>query len=772
MITDTETPDVAMTNGNKRPRPAEPPVDDASHGASEPPSKQLKFPAGFMAHVQQAGDTPEPSKFAMSFGGTQCLGIVMSEPDGKTHTLSGGAKFQTTKTRILPGKLDVAPNIDVDEATNEAVFHIPDADAWKAAYEKKKLNKESGFVKVDKYEDHRVPMDRPHKIDVHETTTLPGVQWPSVVRIEGFECRGKRGKAPVDEKGQPRLDERGNPIPSRIWYGLTAKNIYPLECLGRDPSRIARYIRECGAMTTWHREAPFASEEELKRLSPAGDHPLIMPIVRIDDPEAFGQHFDCSHDRGFQATIRPEAMMSSAGFFYLSNPTKTRLKAEIKAAGGLESDLPNNKQVDLDNCDVFSISATWPMVVMQWDNKRHPGMSQKVPKKFEFQVSAYGTSLWTAGLSHPRHWAIFRYHIPFIGGVVMCQENRPGTCKVSHNVQRHKAMSAYPKEDLHSIGAGAEPFVTQYPKMWSRGVVLDVPNYLRKYGLRCSFKTAAVLMGHRADDCDDEHRKLPIFGKYAKEHIMKKDGKVETEKEVHLNFNPDGFICLNSLSVQTSLRQLNLKIDQYYVLTSMTPKIERINTPDGGSMLSAMVNAKRQAELVAEIKDAEVIDICKQACLSEAERSAMIARAEKPDASPSLRAAGEWLKCSLIGVASEDTDERPAFLVFGTYKPPAALEQERMEESFQVAVRGWTQGPSGAMVPPTRRLNAPALDELDLVPNTGTTTDEPMPALEDPEGDDDDTGDSGEDSQDLDKSGDDDEDEDANMIQATLDYDD
>lgn len=776
--TSTTSSTTAGDNVNgKRDRPAAATaITAASHGTSEPPAKQFKFPEGFLSHVQQAGATPEASKFAVSYGGTQCYAIVMSEPDGKTHVLEGGAQFKVTKTRCLLGMIDVVNNIDVDEASREAIFHIPDPDELKAACEKRKASGGIGFVKVDKYEDHRMPLDQPHKVDVHGMTKLPGVQWPSVVRIEGLICKGKRGKAPVDKDGNPRLDDRGNPIPSRIWYSLNSENICPLECLGNDPSLISRYIRECGAMTTWHREAPFATEEELKRQSPAGDMPLIMPIVRIDDPEAFGEHFNCSKDRGFQATIRPEAMLSSANFFYLSKPTKNELKAELKKQGRPESDLPNPKHVDLDNCDQFSICATWPVVVMQWDRSKHPKMSRGTPKKYEFQVSAYGTSLWSAGLSHPTHWAIFRYHIPFIGGVLMCQENRAGTCKVAHNIQRHKMMSHYAAEDPHSIGAGLEDFVNQYPKMWSRGVIMDVPSYLRKYALRCSFKTAAVLMGHPAKDCDDKSRPLRIFGQYGVETMIKTSGKAEEERKVDLNFNPDGFICLNSVDKQTPLRQLNEQIDQYYVLTSMTPMIERIDTPDGGSMLSAMLNAKRQIDLVSQIGDQEVLEICQKACLSEAEKSAMIAKSQKPDASPSLRAAGEWLRSSIMGVTSAQPVERPPFLVFGTYKQPTGVEKQRLDAAFATAVQGWTKGPSGVMIPPVRRINAPAQDELDLKPepaaadgdaaDSGGDDDERSVGSRNQSLHDDDGGSSGTEGEDGDEDGD------ANMIQATLDYED
>lgn len=702
--------DSATTATAKRPRdnglpsvggsvPPPPPLDSQS----QPPRKRVKVSAAeLFASVQDtAGAAPTQKELAISSGGTECYAIVVGKPNPRTFE---GSTFTVVNLNVILGMVDPAKNLLVDEKTNEILFDIPDPDEWAAAQAEKKRTGSKEYVEIKKRMTHRVALYQPQRLAVLNKTQLPGVDYPSVVRVIGLKCKGRRSKAYKHKK-------TGEMIPSRLWFDLNAEDVQPVDCLGMDATALTKYLQECGIVSDWHQEEPFGSDTQIKASYMAGKKPLAVPMVRMDDKEAIDRIYECYQDRGFTATIRPESF-SSESFFYLPAPTKKKYEAEKERDSKVK--IPNASDASLNNWKDFGIRASWDVIINQWDTSVHPSMNPKNSLSYETTITAYSDCLWSAGLSHPAQWAVFRYHIPFIGGVLICKEDRKGTCSMKKTIERHTIMASAGPEHANYKGIGLK----QLMRSWCCGAVMDVPSYLRKYALRCSFATATVLMGSEPGDAENEKRRIFITGQCGVDLRFDKD---KNPVETKLDFNPKGFVCLNALTERTNMRTFDKeKVEQYYVLTTLSPLPKRIpsTNPAVPDKLSAMPSAKRQAELVSKIGDAEVLAICTDACRTYADKTAMEERCKADGASESMQAAAEWLSLCTWGDTSYDFETAPPYLVFATLKPPEPRVVQERAKALEIAIRAWRQGPSGAITQGRApvRINAPAKDSVDLAP--------------------------------------------------------
>lgn len=773
--------DTINANGKRNlpPATADTVVSSGSHGTVQPPAKKKVsgFLEAYAAHQLGVGAAPSLAQLSTRATGTDCYGIAVSAWKGTPYSVTDKsgkptkAQFNVTTLRVILGTPDVAKNILVDEKTGEILFTVPDVDEYMAAIAKRRENKSSEFTEIKKTEEYKVPLYSVQQISVKDKLTLPGVEFPCIVRIVGLACRPSRAKVKNPATGLPLKDENGKQVYSdKVYYDLNATDVVPLECVGRDPALIRRYLENCGVMSNWYHEEPFATDAELENQDKGGRHSFVIPIVRKDNvrlaEKYFGQNFTA--DRSFIATVRPEKISNVRNFFYLSEVKRNQYKTQ--AATNPHMKIPDATEACLDYCKPFSICARWPIAITQYDKAVHPMMGPDHEFHYEIEVAAFGKSLWSAGVSHPEHWAVFRFHIPFMEGVLLCQEDRKGTCSRKINLGRHQAMVSAPKGSPESLGfssvptekqdGGQPPMMLQCPKTWSRGVVLDVPSYLRTYGLRCSFPVAISLLGFQRGDADDPARPLRFIGKWGDEPTMVREGRQRVVKDIHLDFAPEGFVCLNALTSKQSLRALNDRVDQYYVLTTLSPRLDRVPGDMIGANLTAMKNAAIQAAAVPRIKDEEVIAICTQACRTHPDKIDMEKRALAADASDSLKAAGEWLAAASWGDTGHgDTDETPPYLVFATYKQDARQSdflKNRSDAAFNMATKGWTQGPSCNLSGASIRINAPNQDEID----------EALCAPDDDDDDDDDADDS-----DGGESGSEGEGAE-NMIQASQEYDD
>lgn len=735
----------------------EPTTATDSHGTVAPVKKRAKT-TRYNAVLAAIGDAPTTADLSTRAKGTACYGLVMNQPKDKKNTVrKTGAAFHVTQLRVKLGVPDFAKDVLYDEKNDTIEFVMPDADALEAA--KREREKTDKFVPVEKTDTYKVDRSGVHWLKVPDTSSLPGVEFPSVVRITGIHATASRAKLKNKETGEFLVDETGAPIYGRVFKDMNATAVTPLECVGRSPSRMVRYICESGAMSNWYHEMP-PYDAQVDGWNKGGDRPLIIPIVRLDDEEAWDRFFPVSEDRGFRALIRHEEMTHKPErYFYL--PTPTRKAYEDRAKNDKSVRIPSAGDVTMDNCDEFGICVNWSIVVTQWNKKIHPAMSEENPQVYDINLSAYGSGLWSAGLSHPQHWFVFRHHIPFIGGVLMCQENRVRTKDYKMNAPRRQEMQLAPRGSPVALGIG--PHMKQAPAVWSRGVLLDVESYLKKYALRCSYATATVLLGKSPGEAEKQGVQLDYNGgKCGEEFIKDKDGEF-TKHTTPLRFTPEGFFCFNAAQDVVYLDEENLTIDQYYVLTGFVPRLDRRPGSLDGKQTTAMLNARKMVELVPKIQDEEVLAICKDAVLDVKHQHDAVERWSQPGVTESQRAAAEWLKCAQLAAMSYDMRRRPPYLVFATRKPSSALATERSEEAFANAVRGWSLGPTRALMNAPIRINKPNEDELDA-------------ALDQADDDDDDDGaDVDGDKAMSDASDDDDEGEEEEArddIQATLDCDD
>lgn len=662
------------------------------------------------------GSAPTTRDLSLSTGGTSCYGVVVKEPVYNSYpTKKEGGRFDVARVTVLMGLPDPGKGVTVDERTREVIFTIPDPYEWEQAVRAKQESGSKAFIEVDKHVEHRLGLDRPVRLSVPNMTDLPGVRMGAIVRIDGLNCKSYRGTQGARE----------------FQFGYEAKDIGPLPAVGADPARMVRFLKEAGVLSRWHREEPLTTEEELKQTHAYGGRAItVVPIVRKDDePERVMAAFPgTTAERGFVAMVRPSP---DAPERFFQVPSYDRKVAEAAAEKDKSVKVPKETEAGLDNYRSFSIKASWDVVVTQWDTARHPamGMSPDRALTYETTVTAWSRALWTTGVSHPQLWATMRFHVQLLDGVLAFQEDRGKTSEVQANLNRHMRMQNAAQADPAdpaALGVG----IKQLPRVWCRGVALDVRGYLRRAALRCSFPTATILMGAQEGDADNERRAIRLMGRVGEEKILDPKTRAPTGGTIKLDFRPEGFVCLNATTQYTNMRLLDRELDQYYVLTPIAPRFEMdpsASQVEGPQMMS-MRNARRCEELVHRIKDAEVLAICQRATRGPGDFAALrdeFMAAEMSDpAADSKRAAGEWLSYSYLGDYAQNpaalAEEDTPWLVFGTFRDDAAQNarmQEEQEKALAMAIEGWAQGPSRVFAGgrATVRLNAPDTEADRLV---------------------------------------------------------
>lgn len=659
-----------------------------------PPLKKMKstsMMAGFMSSLQAGvGLAPTFEQLSRGGGGADCYGIVVNEWKGKSYP-TADTTFKVTMVNILLGAFDPSNGMLLDEATNELVFDLPDPDMLKAAMELKKKNKSTERIIIKERLEHRVALDQAQRIKIIGTTELIDVPFPAVVYIEGLRCKARRDKS------------------GKMWYDLNATKVTSVACTTLDASKMVEYVKNCGALSSWHHEEAYATESELSGNDRGGKRTLVVRAVRLDNEQGIADQYPMSQERGFVAAVRVDKH-GPENFFYYPKDARAAFD-KLHESKQVKPATPDPKFACLDNCKEFGIRAIWPLTVTQWDTRKNPAMSINKALVYDISLKVYGKALSWAGLSHPRHWVIFSPHTRYMDGILMCQEDRKGTGSVSHNIGRAMAIKGASSVS-HNIAMGAAG-TKQYTSVWSRGVVMDVAGYLRKYALRCSFTTASILMGAEPGDAAS-NRKLTLAGIIG--HEKDRDGK-----EVTLDFRPNNFVCLNATQQYRNLRTLNERVDQYYVLTCFIPM--------------GHTNLVKLEALTPRIKDAQVMEICKSLCgkppaVKEGEESITIFSvidayqkdSKLSGASDSFKAAGEWVSLCDLGDTpfkspASGEDEEPAYLVFATFKPASAEIEDRQKKEMELACLAWTKGPAGAIEQGRAviRLNPPPQDELDLM---------------------------------------------------------
>ena len=647
--------------------------------AVPPPLKKMKSTPmmNFMSSLQAGvGSAPTFEQLSRGGSGADCYGIVVNEWKGKSYPTSKDSTFKVTTVGVILSAFDPSKGMLIDESTNELVFDLPDPDVLKVAMELKKKNKTTERIIIKERLEHRVALDQVQRIKIIDITELKDVPFPAIVYIEGFRCKARRDKS------------------GKMWFDLNASSVTPVACTTLDASKMIEYVKKCGALSSWHHEEAYATEAELAGKDAGGKRTLVVRAIRLDDEPGIADQYSMSHEKGFVAAVRVDNH-GTGNFFYYPKDAGAAFD-KLHETDPVKPVKPDPKFACLDECQDFGIRAIWPLTVTQWDTAKNPNMGINNALVYDISVKVYGKALWWAGLSHPRHWIIFSPHTRYMDGILMCQEARKATGEVKHNIGRAMAIKGFGRGNISMGGAGTK----QYTNVWSRGVMMDVAGYLRKYALSCGFETASILMGAEPGDAAS-NRKLALAGIIG--HEKDREGK-----DVALDFRPNNFVCLNATQQYRNLRTLNERVDRYYVLTCLIPE--------------GHANLAKMEALAPRIKDAQVLEICQSACRNHNVNETFKKASKETGASDSFKAAGEWLSlCALSDIAHKKPavgeDEEPPYLVFATFKPSSAEIEDRQAKEMELACRAWTKGPAGAIEQGRAviRLNAPAQDELDLM---------------------------------------------------------
>lgn len=685
------------------------------------------------------GARPSMREFSYSTAGTSIFGIVMRDPVPRGYKTQKGSAFSTVSVLVMLGVPDESTDVKFDVDAREIVFDIADPEEWEKALRVKKETGSSEFIKVSKRVHHRIGIDVAVYVSIPNREKLPGVCAGSVVRLDGLTCKSFR-------------DKKNNNV---FRFGLEAKDASLVPAVGSDPSRMVRFVRESGALSTWHYEEPFETEEEIERKKAfAGKRYTIVPLVRSDDEpgRVMAALPPCTPQRGFVALTRPTP---DAPRYWFQVPGYIAKAAREANKRDSTVRVPSEREAGLANYEGFAAKGTWTTVITQWDSAVHPGMGMPpataaewdperhpalgVPPdralSYEIDTTVWSNLLHTTGISHPQLWAVFRFHVGMMDGVLAVQEDRIRTSRMQGNIDREmrkKNRARMDPNDPKAAGIGLK----QLPQVWCRWMTLDVRGYLETAALRCSFPTATVLMGAQEGDAENPGRQLPL-----PRRVGTKQLDDENKTEVLLDFRPEGFVCLNATMAYKNMRTLNREVAQYYVVTAIAPRAiakpgEVPYDSESGSM--EMYNLRKCQEVVHLIQDAEVLEICKRATASDMEYGRLLSEYETVGADDPAReskqAAAAWLYHSALRDCCEARNEEDTpWLVFGTFDPPASQQRQgdrnEVEGELQRAIDGWRLGPTLIKEDePKREPSAdkkgepPVKDETPPSPTTTTTT--------------------------------------------------
>lgn len=690
--------DDAMDTGVEATRGMKRTIENETPATKEPVSKKLKKVdrAAFYANVtKEVGKAPEAKDLASGGGGTTAFGIVVGRPDWreyKTTVGTEGGTFCVTTVSVLLGMCDPATKIDIDEATQEVVFTIPEPYKLAEAKKQKRETQSKKFIQIDETVEHRIKLYSVIRITVRDTKSLPGVVWPCVVRLEGLQCVGNLGN-----KGG-------------VFYDVTAKEVVPVSAINKDPTAMCEFFRRImDPETLWHEEMPYVTEEMVKsgQGSRVGRKPLCIPLVPMDNKELLGDLFPIGHDRGFFAGVRSQNTKPDM-FFRVPKAVLDDVAAQHKA-GKTNVKAPDPMAAGISNWKGFYISAAWDIVIHQWDSRKFPAMAGALedPNKrqhYEFIGNAFATmGLSCMGVSHPQHWAIAYRHVRFMDGFSIWVEDCIGTSKGNVNIARRRIMDIAREsngpDDPQAIGLGHE--MRQLPRMYCRGVMLDVRTYLRKFALRVNFADATVLMGYLPGDAENPKRALIYKSLHGEETVNVYRQNQPTPVSVKLDEDPVGHACLNMTQMYgCNLRKIDTEYTEngtYYVLTAIMPKQTR---PDGEGDPVVYPNALEAAKWIPQIESAEALRICEEATKSpgDYERLKQEWRTANPERDPSKHAAFQYLdRCCLADWPETADSDDTTCLVYAIQKPPEAAIVMRNDKTIDQVVHAWKHGPMGSI---------------------------------------------------------------------------
>lgn len=695
---ETGVPNASSSSSSDLPPAKRIAVEDGNGGSKPKPVDTKAF---FQNAPADAGPQPSATSFQSAGGGTKCLAIICGRTDHQSFTSTEtGSTFNTCKVRVILGQPDLGKSIEYDETNDMMVFTIPDPHELEAAKQEKKRTGAKTLGKITKYEDHRIKLGVSHFISVKDKKTLPGIRVGTIAWVEGLRCGSSISKD------------------GRIFYQLSALELYPVEAIGANPSRICEFLRRTWpAEKLWYHETPFVTEEEIKNgASRAGEKPMVIPICGIDNSEKLSEYFSVANEKGFFAATR-NTTSDAKKFFYLPKSVSDEIVERQKTDPSVV--LPDPGLACLSDCKEFFIKATLEFVIQQWDTSKSKTMEGALTdpdlrRHYEVMLTAMNTSgLEFLGATDPRQWAILWHHIPLMGGVALWVEDRAVTGKRQDNLNRHslmeRARSTRGPDDPRALGLGVQ--MRQFPGAFCRGLVFNMIEYLERYALRCDFATASMLMGAREGDAEDPKRLISLPQRYGEETVtVYRPNNVKIEVPVKLNKDPDGFVGLHmTQKFDGNMRTLHNEYTKdgiYYVLlpTEIEGKIlapaddETDERVKANGKLVRHQYAQSAAKWIPKIQSAEVYHICTEGASSIEAFNALKQEWAKadPEKEPSKYAAGQWLSYhKLVDCPPGPASTVTPYLVYALEKPQSPEIEARRQKTLDDCVRAWFQGPTG-----------------------------------------------------------------------------
>ena len=599
---------------------------------------------------------PKEDRKKAKTGGTQVLGVVCGRGYAKSSkTTKGrnpGAMFDKYGFWAFLGRPDNNPDkgIMFDETSNEIVFKMRDPDVVKA---NDALKVSLPLDQIPRVLEHRVKINQPIYLEIHNTKTLPGVtQYPCIVRFSGFYCRAWR------MENQP------------CRFNLIVGSIYVPSEFVNSPSSIIDFMRKTIPFTQRYEQPTLYTAKEIegvphptirdRMITPPRNGPFqLYHLINQKDTDRLQEIYgEPNPDKGYTAVILDETTPQNS--FY-------------RRVGGVWDDTAANQ----DNCKDYDITIRLTLHIRQWDSSIDP--MQRMPQiqdestphhteDIQTLVARWPEGCWTLANSFWENWWTVGANVKFIPGMVLFRDNLYKTSVCQANIDR--------QSQLDSQGSATD--TTLLANAGVRSLLLDIKEYLLRFGLPVSLKGACEILKAPWSETGG----APIIRAGPKGTYQDREGNTKT-----LNFKHNDVICLNEWS--EDFRKVDARAVEYRVLTSFIPSsVEKLKT--------------KIEPLVKQMTEKDTLEVCKFSRQMGGVQNAMM---EVSD--------GKFSLAIKFGVNCMQTSQFTP-VVFAILGPKSEKQKERLAKAKALYVQQWSAGPSLQGDLEGKHLNPKPKDELDL----------------------------------------------------------
>jgi len=601
--------------------------------------------------------TDEQRKRTFS-GGTSVYALVVGNDFKRTMTITQGKNagntFNVYSFIAILGMPDRAPEegIQVDELTNEIVFRMRDPAHVLAGQNSDPKIPEK---EIPRTVEARYRIGQDARVEINNCVSLPGnPQMPCLVRLNGLMCR----------------PWKHNPSNTEWQFSLSAGNAYVTADFANSPSALISFARKIVPFSECYHECPLYTESELKGrphpkkkgrvIMPPRNGPLqIFPVIMGTDSDELSRALGVPDPDKGRNVFFFDKMLATNWFFRFVNGQWDKIPATQ------------------DTCSGYNITVRLPLRIMQWDTSVDP--RQRMPAvrgelhhtaQYEVMLTVWPQRCWTFGVSHPIGYYVLSNHIKFMHrSMVFFWENRHSTSKVEANQNRQNIVASQ---------GGVPTDTTMLTSADVGSYLVDIVEYLERVGLPVSFKGACKILGRTFTDTGE------IICSGDKGIYRSKEGV-----ENILKFENADVVCLNEYS--GDLRKVQERSTGFRVLSGFVPH-------------SVKVCTETLEPVVSKMTDDDVISVCELS--RDVIEATQACRAARGDNIPlAVQYIEACLHASLLPPQ-----------VFAILGPQSDEERIQIARGRELLLRQWNEGPSIISHLGVDTLNAPAEDELDIVP--------------------------------------------------------